>query len=31
VLTNGENGEEVYKKVLAESLDLGAEIVRGLE
>ena len=31
VLTNGENGEEVYKKVLAESLDLGAEILRRLE
>ena len=27
VLTNGENGEEVYKKVIAESLDLGKEIL----
>lgn len=27
VLTNGENGEDVYKKVMAESLDLGAEVL----
>jgi CubicO group peptidase (beta-lactamase class C family) len=27
VLTNGENGEDVYKKVIGESLDLGTEIL----
>jgi len=27
VLTNGENGEDVYKKVIGESLDLGTEII----
>jgi CubicO group peptidase (beta-lactamase class C family) len=28
VLTNGENGDQVYKKVIMESLDLGKEIIR---
>ncbi len=31
VLTNGENGDQVYKKVITESLDLGEEIIRKLE
>lgn len=31
VLTNGENGEQVYRAVLAESLDLGKEILRRLD
>lgn len=31
VLTNGENGEEVYKKVVGGSLDLGTEILGRLQ
>jgi CubicO group peptidase (beta-lactamase class C family) len=31
VLTNGENGDQVYKKVIVESLDLGAEILERLD
>jgi CubicO group peptidase (beta-lactamase class C family) len=31
VLTNGENGDQVYKKVIAGSLDLGREIVERVD
>ncbi len=31
VLTNGENGDQLYKKVIEESLDLGKEIMERLE
>jgi CubicO group peptidase (beta-lactamase class C family) len=31
VLTNGENGDRVYKRIVAESLDIGAEILERLQ
>jgi CubicO group peptidase (beta-lactamase class C family) len=31
VLTNGDNGDHVYKKIIVESLDLGKEILQRLE
>jgi CubicO group peptidase (beta-lactamase class C family) len=31
VLTNGENGDQLYKKIVMESLDLGKEIIERLE
>jgi CubicO group peptidase (beta-lactamase class C family) len=31
VLTNGENGDQVYKRVITQSLDLGKEIIQRLE
>ena len=31
VLTNGENGEQVYRKIVADSLDLGKEILDKLD
>jgi hypothetical protein len=31
VLTNGENGDQLYRKTIEESLDLGKEIMERLE
>jgi len=31
VLTNGENGDQVYRNIIVESLDLGKEIMERLD